>query len=196
MAQRISHLYRIVTVPAFYSAFKDLLDAQSAQKHRIAQHYRIPDGARVLDVGCGPADLLALLPPCDYTGVDLNPEHIAKTKARYGSSGRFECRDVADLTSDTDARFDRILFSGLLHHLDDPVAQALLDTCKSLLAPGGRIVRHEPLYVQGQHWFAKLMKDRDSGQNIRTEPQYRALFCPPRGTALGDHLRQPAAHPL
>ena len=50
---------------------------------------------KVLDVGCGPANILAYLPPVDYTGVDLNEKHIAYAREAYGDRGRFIVGDVA-----------------------------------------------------------------------------------------------------
>ena len=198
MSQRTSYFYRLVTIPAFYSAFQNILGAQSARKRLIEEHYDITPGLRVLDVGCGPADLLELLPRCDYTGIDLNPEHIDTASQKYGDRGRFECRDVAELEAESHEAFDRILFSGLLHHLDDDVAANLLQTCAKLLAPGGFLVGHEPVYVPQQNPLARWMKNRDSGQNIRDEDGYRALFRPLGGrlsvTLHDDLIRIPYNH--
>lgn len=198
MAQRISNIYKLVTIPAFYSAFQNMLGARKARQRLADEHYRIPPGARVLDVGCGPADLLDILPACSYTGVDLNPEHVAAARARYGDRGTFVCSDVANLTADQAGSFDRIIFSGLLHHLDDDIAVGLLQTCKVLLARDGVLVGHEPEYVDGQHPIAKLMKDRDSGQNIRNKDAYLKLFAPLGGqltvTHHNDLIRIPYNH--
>ncbi|MGI9395115.1 MAG: hypothetical protein ACR2OY_10760, partial [Boseongicola sp.] len=48
--------------------------------------------------------------------------------------------------------------------------------CSTLLAPGGILVGHEPVYVPHQNPIARWMKNRDSGQNIRDEEGYSALF--------------------
>ncbi|MGI9388928.1 MAG: SAM-dependent methyltransferase [Boseongicola sp.] len=198
MSQRTSHFYRLVTVPAFYTAFQNILGAQRARKRLIEEHYQIAPDLRVLDVGCGPADLLELLPPCEYTGIDLNPEHIDAARNKYGNRGEFECRDVAELEAENRGVFDRILFSGLLHHLDDNVASKLLGVCTTLLAPGGILVGHEPVYVTHQNPIARWMKNRDSGQNIRNEEGYSALFLQLDGrlsiTHYDDLIRIPYNH--
>jgi len=37
----------------------------------------------VLDVGCGDGNLLPLLPPCVYTGIDMVPEFIERARNRF-----------------------------------------------------------------------------------------------------------------
>ena len=43
----------------------------------------IPEGARVLDLGCGTGSLLSVLKPSRGVGVDFSPAMIAKAKATY-----------------------------------------------------------------------------------------------------------------
>ena len=43
----------------------------------------IPEGARVLDLGCGTGSLLSALKPSRGVGVDFSPAMIAKARAAY-----------------------------------------------------------------------------------------------------------------
>lgn len=198
MAERTTNIYKLVTIPAFYTLFQNLLGASSARKRLVKEHYDLSPGMRVLDVGCGPGDLLSFLPDVNYTGIDLNPSHIASAKEKHKSNGRFICDDVANISVDSKQRYDRILFSGLLHHLDDTTATNLLKTCGELLAENGRLVGHEPCYVEGQHPFARWMKDKDSGENIRNQAGYSGLFSQLGGNldtvVLDDLIRIPYNH--
>ena len=198
MTERVNHVYRLVTVPRLYSLFQNLLGGNSARRRLVKEHYDISAGSRVLDLGCGPGDFLGVLPDVEYTGVDLNPKHIEAAKYRWGTRGTFVHDDVASLSLQSHDAFDRIIFTGLLHHLDDSAATALVQTCGTLLAPRGRMIGLEPCYVDGQHPFARWMKNRDSGQNIRDLQGYRKLFVGSEGTLetilLDDLLRIPYNH--
>ena len=50
----------------------------------------IPPGAKVLDVGCGSALLIAhLAPECQYTGIDVDARVIEENKKRFPSMDRY-----------------------------------------------------------------------------------------------------------
>ena len=51
-------------------------------------------GRKVLDIGCGPADILNYMPDVQYTGFDISREYIAAAQKRFGNKGRFFCDDV------------------------------------------------------------------------------------------------------
>jgi SAM-dependent methyltransferase len=90
-----------------------------------------PDGARVLDAGCGPGHLSLVLAGrhgLDVTGVDLDPQMIARaranTVARRSPVGDHEptflVGDVASL-AEPDATFDVVVSTMAMHHWSDPV---------------------------------------------------------------------------
>ena len=39
------------------------------------------------------------------------------------------------------------------------------------------MVSVDPVYHENQHWFAKWMADRDSGQNVRAQSGYEAIYA-------------------
>ena len=45
--------------------------------------YLIPEGSRILEVGCGAGDLLSALKPSRGVGVDFSPEMIALARKRH-----------------------------------------------------------------------------------------------------------------
>lgn len=73
------------------------------------------DGATVLDVGCGLADLFGYLKrkgiSVDYTGFDLVPEMIEHAHQRFPHA-HLEVRDLMDET-ELSARFDFVIASGI-----------------------------------------------------------------------------------
>jgi len=104
-----------------------------------------PDGARVLEVGCGPGRLSILLARkhgLDVTGLDLDPTMIERARenadgSRSGDQRRpsFLVGDVASLAF-PDRSFDLVVSTLSMHHWADPTA-GLAEVGRVLL-PGGR----------------------------------------------------------
>ncbi|HOP07323.1 MAG TPA: methyltransferase domain-containing protein [candidate division Zixibacteria bacterium] len=101
-------------------------------------------GMKVMDVGIGTGLLSEELARrgCVVYGVDFSTRMLEKAQARV-SSGRF---DAVDVTRDhfgkfNDQRFDRIVSSYFLHHLDlDRQMIFIQRTLRDNLNPGGRII--------------------------------------------------------
>ena len=175
MAQRTTNIYRLVTLPAFYGAVQKLLGADAARTRFIEEMIRPEAGLRFLDCGCGPASLFPYLPDLDYTGIDLNPEHIAHAIEKYGDKGRFIVGDVTQNVVGLTAPFDLVMVSALLHHLGDKEARTLLSRLVSLTEPGGRIVTMDSIWLPRQNPIAWLFNKLDSGLNVRTAEGYLSL---------------------
>jgi SAM-dependent methyltransferase len=45
--------------------------------------YIVPDGSRVLEIGCGKGDLLAALNPSEGVGIDLSPQMVEQAQSRF-----------------------------------------------------------------------------------------------------------------
>jgi len=76
----------------------------------------IPPGATVLEVGCGTGDLLTSVEPRDGVGVDLSPRMVERAREKY-SQHTWVVDDAEFL--DLDGKFDYIILSDLLGHLED-----------------------------------------------------------------------------
>jgi SAM-dependent methyltransferase len=170
----VPDLRSILALPAMYRLFGRVIGGGARPKF-VRDHLRPRPGDRVLDLGCGPGDLLAHLPACDYVGVDLDPKYIAAAKARYGGHGTFRCEPAETVAELEPGSFDLVVASGLLHHLTDEQAVATLEVARRALRPGGRFVSLDGCFVPGQARFARWMLRRDRGQFVRDLPGYRKL---------------------
>ena len=86
--------------------------AAGARARRHARFFaltRLPEGARVLDVGCGSAGLRALEPGLDITGVDL--------AERPGYPGPFVRADAAAGLPFAENEFDLVYCSSVIEHV-------------------------------------------------------------------------------
>jgi SAM-dependent methyltransferase len=174
--QRISGAYRLITIPSIYKPLMFSLGADNAIARYVEEVLQPLPGIRMLDVGCGPANILSYLPSIDYTGIDLNEKHIAYARQRYGEHGHFVVGNAAnDLRQEEDS-FDLINVSALLHHLDDREAVLLFKSLKRLLKAEGRIVTLDNVWLPDQRLLVKLVNTLDSGINIRTPEGYVGLF--------------------
>ncbi len=200
MAEKTSGVYKLVTIPSVYEAFQNLLGGLSARRAFRDEFFPDVAGKSVLEVGCGPGTWFPEMEGCaSYLGMDWNEEHIEQANERFGSeTTRFVCGDVSKDISADQQQFDYIFAFGILHHLDDKQAAALMSVCSALLSPASKFLSIDPVYHEGQNRFAKWMCDRDSGQDIRTETGYRALadekFGSVSTTVCTDKLRIPYSH--
>lgn len=97
--------------------------------------FLIPQGLRVLEIGCGLGDLLAAVNPSRGVGVDLS-EMMVKEAARRHPSLEFRVGDCESL--DLDETFDVIVLADLVGHLLD--VEAALRKLRACCTPKTRIV--------------------------------------------------------
>jgi len=159
-----------------YDLAQYLLGASRTRRWLQRDFMQARAGERVLDVGCGTADILSVLPDgLDYVGCDVSERYIARARARWGHLGRFYVQDVDDVGRGSPGGFDLILATGLLHHLDDAQASLLFQTLATALNPGGRIVTVDCCFVERQNRIARFLIEHDRGQYVRTPQKFTAL---------------------
>jgi SAM-dependent methyltransferase len=160
---------------AIYTLFQGMVGANRMQREIVRTYLRPSTGARVLDIGCGPATILDYMSGISYVGLDLSQDYIDMARMRYGDRATFYACDAAELATRIDESFDLILACGLLHHLDDEPASTLLADARKLLKANGRLITVDGSWVKGQSLIAKILLSWDRGRNIRSPEAYGAL---------------------
>ena len=123
---------------------------------------RLPDDARVLDVGIGTAGALlanaelVARKRLEVTGIDIDGDYIAHAR---GAVARSAIRERVQLRQESidDHRggpFDAVYFSASLMLLPEP-ERALRHAC-SLLAPGGRLYLTQTIQQRPAPWLERL----------------------------------------
>jgi SAM-dependent methyltransferase len=111
----------------------------------IAQKANLPDGARVLDVGCGPGwmwDAAGFPAGLRLALTDISEGMVAEALAKVRGLKRYRAvegqqADIASLPF-PDGSFDAVLACHMLYHAAD--AGAALDELVRVLKPGGSLV--------------------------------------------------------
>jgi SAM-dependent methyltransferase len=173
---KTSFLTQVLEFPGAYRLLGKVAALRTDARAAYARQYLAPrPGDRVLDLGCGPGDILATLPDCDYTGVDVEPRYIDAARTRFGSRGTFRCMPIEDFVVEAPGSFDLVMANGVLHHLDDGQADTMMGLAAKAMKEGGRTVTLDGCLVEGQSRIARFLLRRDRGQFVRPAAEYLRL---------------------
>ncbi len=161
--------------PWIYSTFQNVMGADAIRRMFVRDFVRPFDGCSILDIGCGPADILGYLPSVKYHGYDIDSAYISRAVERFGQRGQFHCEELTSAEIERMGSVDIVMALGLLHHLDDPTAIATLNLAHTALKPGGRLVTFDPCFEDHQSPIARFLIGFDRGQNVRTGKEYENL---------------------
>jgi SAM-dependent methyltransferase len=158
----VYHHVRPLVVGIDYTPQYDALDVRSDD--------------RVLDIGCGGGDALRYLERFEtYHGFDTDEVAISFARQRPEAARR-NVHFATALVSPADfeeIRPTRVMMNGLLHHLDDEDAVALLKMCAATDTVQ-RVVTNDTVYLPGEP-LNNVMARLDRGRFVRDSEGYRDL---------------------
>ncbi len=156
---------------SFYSqfahSFSETRSSGSGRLDRVLAY--IPNGARVLDLGCGNGRLVERLEhegrSVTYTGVDAVPELVAIAQTRrvqlHLSTAEFR---VADVTAPgwnralPNAPFDVVVALAVLHHIPSHERRTqLLRDIHAVLQPGGTVAMTNWHFARNERMRKKMV---------------------------------------
>ena len=198
MAEVTHGLRSLLAIPTIYNLFNTLIGDTAYRTTMVREYIRPEPGERVLDIGCGPGNMLPFLGAVQYAGFDPNQHYINAAHARFGGHGTFVCDTVKESTGERYTNMDLVLALGVLHHLNDHDASVLFRVAHSILRPGGRLVTLDGCYTKDQSSLARFAISRDRGRNVRTKDGYMRLgqcvFSQMVATIRHDMIRIPYTH--
>ena len=176
MSQITHGIRAIFSHPFVYDGFQNLMGASGIRRELVRDFIRPISGMRVLDIGCGTAEIVRYLPEdVEYWGYDISASYIDAAKRRLGTRGHFHCGLLGESEVDKLPSFDVVTGFGLLHHMDDIDAIELFKLAKRALKVEGRVVTMDPCFVPNPNPIAQFLISRDRGQNVRTAEGYGKL---------------------
>lgn len=190
----------ILHFPQLYSLFQKALVKDSSV---IEKYLDIKEGSFILDIGCGPADVINALPSnIEYYGFDMSSEYIEKAKQKFTAPNyHFSTELVSEklLENELIGKFDFVFALGILHHLNNSEVESLMIIAQKALKSGGYLFTIDPCFVNEQHCIAKFLVSHDRGEFVRTGDEYSRLiknFFPYESTCFlrNDILRLPYNH--
>lgn len=92
--------------------------------------HHIPEGARVLEVGCGQGELLAGLRPARGLGLDFSSRMLADARARHGAVAGLEFREADAEHLRLEENYDHIVLDYLTGYVGD--IQSLLQSLQAV----------------------------------------------------------------
>ena len=128
--ERVEHWNNIARDTKRWSAGK-------AYHRRLAEffRFRIPEGASVLELGCGGGDLLVSLKPARGLGVDFSPEMIAIARQNHPE---MEFLEMDAHQFEVNGTFDYVILSDLVNDLWN--VQQVLGALRGCCNPQTRII--------------------------------------------------------
>jgi trans-aconitate methyltransferase len=152
----------------------------------------IPDGARLVDLGCGLGLLFALLVaardaaargdwpagwppaprPVSMTGFDSGTRVIASARAALGAHAHFE---HSDLRTAALPPCDVIAIIDVLHYVDAPAQEAVLARCADALARDGVLLLR--VSDAGAGWRHMLTRIADQLATLFRDHAWRRMHC-------------------
>jgi len=168
----------ILKHPLIYTTYQKLVGGYKARQLFVEDILEVKAGQKILDIGCGPGDILDFLPEVDYTGIDIDAQYINKAKEKYGERGEFICTTVEQYQLKSHHSYDLVIAAGVLHHVDDTQAKALLQLAKAAKKPQGRFVSMDGCFIPQQSKISKYLIQKDRGKYVRTSDGYKQLAEP------------------
>ena len=158
-----------------YKSLMNLLGGNRCRKIFVNDYITSSAHQRVLDLGCGPAEILNVLSPqIDYTGIDASENYISAAKKKFPDQNFVFT--TFDNKTKLNGDFDVVLAIGLIHHLEEETSRNLIVNASNVLKEGGQFITFDNVLYNGQSWINRWFIKQDRGNYIRNLREYSSLF--------------------
>jgi SAM-dependent methyltransferase len=176
--------------PQVYQTFQSLGGFFGARVRSIRAYLPLKANNHIIDLGCGPGFIVECLPNgIKYDGFDIDGRYIKYAQEHFGTKGSFHHRWFDEQCAVEFGLADVVMMNGLLHHLDDEDALALLCVVRRALKPAGLLFTLDGCFRDGQSRIARWLLRMDRGRFVRTEDGYSRLLGS-AFTSVRTHLRE------
>ncbi len=164
-------------VPWAFDGLRWILEGGFIAHRRMLDAHRQFLQGNVLDCGCGTGVFASCFAPHQYTGIDISSAYVARARALHPQH-KFLVMDASRMAFATHS-FDAVAISGVLHHMPDSFAQAVLGEVARILKPNGSLLLWEDVPSRSA-WnvVGHSVHQLDVGEHIRPEHEYLKLLAP------------------
>jgi len=161
-------------VRRFYESHQEGLEASRRRHHYFYDYLtrilrvRVPEGQRILDLGCGSGHTLSALRPSQGVGIDISGPAIGTARELYGGDTlRFIEGDATDpaVLAQAGGPFDVILLVNVVTHLTD--VQSALEALQAVSHAQTRVL----IYSYSRLWQPLLRLAELLGMKYRQPPE-------------------------
>ena len=176
MSQRKNQIYNFINNPLIYKIIQGVMSGTSLRNSIIKKNIK-KSNLKILDIGCGPAQILEHIPQCDYYGYDIDNRSIQYAKKKYHQKNyHFYCKKFNKSELKKLPKFDFIIFFGILHHLSNKEVYEILKLCKKIMKKNSKLLTEDPILLENQNIIAKFLIKKDRGLNVRKKKEYINLL--------------------
>ena len=176
MTQRKNQIYNFINNPLIYKIIQGVMSGTSFRNGIIKKNIT-KNNLKILDIGCGPAQILEHIPKCDYYGYDIARRSIQYAKKKYYQKNyHFYCKKFNKTELKKLPKFDFIIFFGILHHLSNKEVHEILKLCKKIMKKNSKLLTEDPILLENQNVIAKFLIKKDRGLNVRDKQEYINLL--------------------
>ena len=178
--------------PRAFELFQFWIGGTVAKRDLVLQHYS--NQKRILEVGCSIGNIAGAFRGLnvDYIGLDVDASAVDYARRKFKRCGAFSFVSGNLWEQQFDHEFDYIVFSAILHHVDDVTAISHLEYCKKILSPRGTVLVSDPIRPRStDSTLIKLYRKMERGQHMRTFEELSALIAKVQGLRVVENTCQP-----
>ena len=176
MSQRTNILHDFINSPQIYKIIQKIMSGTSFRKKIIKENIK-KKNLKILDIGCGPAEIIDYMPECIYYGYDIDKRSIDYAKKKYKNKNyKFFCKEFKSSDLKRLPYFDYVILFGILHHLNNKQAKNVLNLCKKKMKKNSILLTEDPILIKNQNIVAKFLIKSDRGTNVRKKNEYIDLL--------------------
>ena len=165
---------RILNYPIIYKLSQKFFLADDFRKKILQQKVK-EKNLNVLDIGCGPGNMVKYLKFNKYYGFDIDSNYINYAKKKYRNCFFF-CEKFSKKSLKKIIKVDLVILFGILHHISDKQTLDLLEIIKFAIKKKSKIIILDPVFIKNQNKFAKFLIRHDRGKFVRDIKNYLKLY--------------------
>lgn len=171
------NIKEILANPQIYTLWQNIIGDNKLREIYCKDYVKAKNGDRILDIGCGPANMISYLPKnIDYVGFDESGLYIENAKKKFPQDNYLFFQQKVDFAQNFDEKFAIIMANAILHHIDDNEAEKLISFASKNLKPEGKLITLDGCFVANQSKIKKWLLKNDRGKFVRTKDDYFKLF--------------------